>query len=106
MLVLSAIFVFVTRSVKTKYNESQVIALSIYNLVFVGMVSVPVLFVLRLQDSMVAYWVLLMCVIMYTFTSSMFFQYAPILIGLVKDLIFPPQDDHDKTVRTKPDAEG
>ena len=38
LFVLGAAFVFVTRSIKTKYNEEQVIALSIYNLTFVGMV--------------------------------------------------------------------
>merc|ERR1712137_81909 len=106
VLVLSAIFVFVTRSVKTKYNEAQTIALSIYNLVFVGIVSVPVLFVLQLQHSILAYWILLNVIILYTFTSTIFFHYAPLFVGAIKDALFPSEDEHDKNVKTRPDAEG
>mmetsp|Transcript_3763 Transcript_3763/g.4667 ORF Transcript_3763/g.4667 Transcript_3763/m.4667 type:complete len:296 (+) Transcript_3763:1288-2175(+) len=106
VLVLSAVFVFVTRSIKTKYNEAQTIALSIYNLVFVGIVAVPVLFVLHLQHSLLAYWILLMCIILYAFSSTMFFHYAPLFVGIVKDVLFPQEDDHDTKVKARPDAEG
>merc|ERR1712137_638312 len=106
ILVLSSVFVFVTRSIKTKYNEAQTIALSIYNLVFVGIVSVPVLFVLQLQHSILAYWILLNVIILHTFTSAIFFHYAPLFVGAIKDALFPSEDEHDKNVKTRPDAEG
>ena len=105
VLVLGAAFVFITRSVKTKYNEEQVIALSIYNLTFVGMVAVPVLFVLNFQENVLAYWILLMVAINYAFGSTLFLNFAPVLIGSLKDKLFPPKDDK-RTVQTRPDAEG
>merc|ERR1712137_748664 len=106
ILVLSSVFVFVTRSIKTKYNEAQTIALSIYNLVFVGIVSVPVLFVLHLQDNILAYWIMLNCIVLYAFSSTVFFHYMPLFFGIIKDALFPQEDDHDTKVKARPDAEG
>ena len=105
VLVVGALFVFITRSVKTKYNEEQVISLSIYNLVFVGMVAIPVLFVLNLQSNVLAFWIILMVAIDYAFSSTLFFNFAPLLIGVIKDKIRPPKDDK-RTLQTRPDAEG
>merc|ERR1712137_15360 len=106
ILVLSAAFVFITRSVKTKYNEAQTIALSIYNLCFVGIVSIPVLFVLHLQHNILGYWICLNIVILYAFFSTMFFHYMPLFVGVIKDTLFPSTDDHNKTEKHLPDKEG
>lgn len=73
---------------------------------FVGIVSVPVLFVLHLQNNLLAYWILLMIIIIYAFTATVFFHYMPLFFGTVKDLLFPAEDDHDKNVKARPDAEG
>ena len=105
VLGLGAFFVFMTKRVKTKYKEEQVIALSVYNLAFVGLVSVPVLFVLNYQENVLAFWILLMVAINFAFGSTLFFNFAPLLIGTVKDKLFPPNDDK-RTVKTRPDAEG
>ena len=105
VLVLSAVIVFITRTLQKKYNEDQVIALTIYNLTFVGMVAVPVLFVLNYQANELAFWILLMVAINYAFGSTLFFNFTPVIIGTIKDKLFPPKDDK-RAVQIRPDAEG
>ena len=112
VLLLGTAFAFITRSVKTQYNEEQSIALSIYNLTFVGMVSIAVLFVLNYQENYLAYWILLMVAINYAFASTLFFNLAPVLFGTLKDKLFTKEEKFlarpDKRARlsTRPDDEG
>lgn len=47
-----------------------------------------------------------MIIIIYAFTATVFFHYMPLFIGIIKDVLFPAEDDHDKNVKARPDAEG
>ena len=82
ILLLGAILCVLIRNVPSQFNESKLIAISIYNLVFLSVVVVPVYMVLNSYEPFVA-WIIRTCAILYAFTATMILQFLPKIIGIV-----------------------
>merc|ERR1711862_285846 len=70
ILVLGAVVSFLTRNVPSKFNESRLIAISIYNLVFLGVIVIPVFFVLENFNAFAA-WIIRTIAIIYGFSTTL-----------------------------------
>jgi hypothetical protein len=72
----------VTRNVVSTFNESRLIAVSIYNLVFLGVVVIPIYFVLQSSGPLVA-WVIIVTAVLYGLSATLFLQFLPKIWGVV-----------------------
>ena len=72
----------VTRKVPSAYNESKLIAVSIYNLVFLSIAIIPVVVTLQTINPFVA-WIIRTVGILYAFTTTLWLQFLPKIIGLI-----------------------
>ena len=82
LLIFSGFISIVTRSVPSLFNESKLIAISIYNLVFLAVVVIPVVIVLNRIDPF-ASWIIRTTAILYAFTATLWIQFAPKVVGVI-----------------------
>ena len=83
LLVLAgAILTFLTRNVPSLFNESKLIAISIYNLLFLSIIVIPVFIVLLEFNPFIA-WIIRTLAILYAFAATIVFQFSPLVYGLV-----------------------
>ena len=76
LLLFGAFLSFVTRNVPSLFNESKLIALSIYNLVFLSVVVIPVVIVLN-NINPFAWWIIRSVAIFYAFFATLIVQFLP-----------------------------
>ena len=82
VLAVGAFLSVVTRKVPALYNESKLLAVSIYNLIFLSVIVIPVYLIL-LHYNPFAAWIIRTTAILYAFTATLLLQYVPILVGLI-----------------------
>ena len=82
LLIFSGFISIVTRSVPSLFNESKLIAISIYNLVFLSVVVIPVVIVLNRIDPF-ASWIIRTTAILYAFTATLWIQFTPKVVGVI-----------------------
>jgi len=93
---------FVTRNVVSTFNESRLIAVSIYNLVFLGIVIIPIYFVLE-GNGPVVQWVIIVTAVIYGLSATMFLQFVPKIWGIV---ITDRLTDHSEASTSKMESTG
>lgn len=81
VLLFGVFLAFVTRNVPSEYSESKLVGYSVYNLMFLAAVGIPVFFVLR-NVSPVAGWIIRTIAILYGFTATLWLQFIPPLLML------------------------
>jgi len=72
----------VTRNVPSLFNDSSVIAITMYNITFLAAVGIPVVIVLNYIEPF-AGWIVRTAVILYVFSSTLILQFFPKIIGMV-----------------------
>merc|ERR1712063_34932 len=82
VLLFGAFLSVMTRKVPTFFNESKLIAISIYNLGFLAVVVIPVFLILQ-QFNPFAAWIIRTSAILYAFTATLFIQFIPKVIGVI-----------------------
>ena len=82
VLFFGAFLSFVTRNVPALFNESKLISLSIYNIVFEAIVFIPVVIVLGTINPYIS-WIIRSVGILYAFTATLWFQFLPKIIPLI-----------------------
>merc|ERR1711879_926022 len=81
VLLLGIFLSVVTRNVPSAFNESKLLAISIYNLGFLAVVIIPVFLTVQPFNPFIA-WILRTVAILYAFTATMTLQFLPMLIGV------------------------
>merc|ERR1712137_456778 len=81
VLLVSAVMSVLIRKVPSQFNESQVITISIYNLIFLGCVIIPVYLVVYPYNPFIA-WILRTCAILYAFTATLILLFGPMVFGV------------------------
>ena len=76
VLLIGAVLSILTRKVPSLFNESKLLAISIYNLVFLSAVIIPVFLVIQTQNPFAA-WILRTVAILYAFSATLCFQFVP-----------------------------
>merc|ERR1712100_448760 len=89
LLLVGAVISFLTRKVPSLFNESKLIAISIYNLVILAVIIVPVYFVLQ-NFNPFAGWLIRSLAIIYGFSATLFLMFYPKVYGLVKEGLKDP----------------
>jgi len=85
VLVLGVIVSFLVRNVPSMFNETKLLTFSIYNLLFLSVVIIPVLMVVEPINPFIA-WILRTCAVLYAFTATMALQFIPKFFGIfIKD---------------------
>ena len=84
ILLFAAIVSFATRKVPSLFNESRLIAFSIYNILFLSLIIIPVFFVLQQFNPFVG-WIIRTLAILYAFTTTLFLMFLPKIFGILKD---------------------
>ena len=79
---IGAILTFLTRNVPSLFNESKLIAVSIYNLLFLSIIVIPVFIVLQEFNPFIA-WIIRTLAILYAFLATSILQFSPLVYGLV-----------------------
>ena len=82
VLLFAAFLSIVTRNVPSFFNESKLIAISIYNLGFLAAVIIPVFLVLQEYNPFAA-WIIRTVAILYAFAATLFLQFVPKIIGVL-----------------------
>merc|ERR1712137_104390 len=82
LLLFAAFLTFVTRNVPQMFNESTLLAISIYNLTFLAVVVIPVYFVLIEINPFIA-WLVRTTAVIYAFTATLWMQFLPMVVGVV-----------------------
>uniref|UniRef100_A0A7S4M7I9 G-protein coupled receptors family 3 profile domain-containing protein n=1 Tax=Vannella robusta TaxID=1487602 RepID=A0A7S4M7I9_9EUKA len=82
VLLLGVFLSIVTRKAPSTFNESKLLAISIYNLGFLSVVIVPVFLVVQQINPFIA-WILRTSATLYAFTATMILQFLPICFGIV-----------------------
>ena len=82
VLLFGGFLSIVTRKVPSSFNESKLLAISIYNLMLLGVVIIPVFLVVQPFNPFIA-WILRTIAILYAFTATLVLQFAPSLIGIL-----------------------
>ena len=81
ILLFGAFLSIVTRDVPGLFNESKLITISIYHLVFLSIVFIPVVIVLNEIDPYIS-WIIRSVGILYAFNATTWIQFIPKLIPL------------------------
>jgi len=84
LLIFGAIVSFLTRKVPSMFNESRLIAISIYNLVILAGIIIPVYFVLQYFNPFVA-WIIRTLAILYGFSATLVLMFVPKVWGVYRD---------------------
>jgi hypothetical protein len=72
----------VTRNVPTLFNESKLVAVSIYNITILGVVVIPTVLVVQEFQPFIA-WIIRTVAVLYGFTATLWLQFLPQIFGLV-----------------------
>jgi len=111
VLLFAGFLSFVTRNVPSFFNESSLLLISIYNLVFLSVVVIPVFLVLQTINPFAA-WIIRTVAILYAFSATLWLQFLPKIIGVIlidrcKDskLLVLPGVVHNSSSRTSPTNE-
>merc|ERR1712137_1333896 len=81
VLFIGVFLSIVTRNVPSMFNESKLLAFSIYNLIFLAIVIIPVFLVVQPYNPFIA-WILRTCAILYAFTATLALQFVPPVFGI------------------------
>merc|ERR1712137_205258 len=81
VLLTGAILSFLARKVPSRFNESKLLAISIYNIGLLAVVIIPVFLVVEPFNSFLA-WIFRTIAILYAFTATMLLQFVPKLVGI------------------------
>merc|ERR1711934_637053 len=81
VLLFGAVVSYLVRKVPSLFNETTLLAISIYNLGFLAAVVIPVYLVLLPINPFVA-WIIRTVAILYAFTATVVVQFLPILFGV------------------------
>jgi len=83
LILLFGVFLsIVTRNIISTFNESRLIAVSTYNLFFLGVIGIPVYLVIY-QSNPLASWVIYEVCVLYGFLSTLVMQFVPKMYGIV-----------------------
>ena len=82
ILLFGAFLSIVTRDVPELFNESKIISISIYHLVFLSVVIIPVVIVLNNINPYIG-WIIRSGGILYAFTATLWIQFLPKILGLI-----------------------
>jgi len=82
LLLFGAMLSIFIRKVPSMFNESTLLAVSIYNLFFLSIVVIPVVMVLDRVNPF-ASWIIRTTAILYGFSATMFLQFGPKCFALV-----------------------
>ena len=82
ILLFGAFLSIVTRDVPELFNESKIISISIYHLVFESVVIIPVVIVLSNINPYIG-WIIRSGGILYAFTATLWIQFLPKVFGLI-----------------------
>ena len=69
------------RNIPQQFNETKLLAVSIYNLAFLSAVVIPVYVVIVTSNPFVA-WILKTLAVLYAFTATLFLQFVPQIVGV------------------------
>jgi len=81
VLCFGAMISVLVRKVPSQFNETKLLAISIYNIGFLSAVIIPVFLVVSPFNPFVA-WILRTVAILYAFTATMLIQFLPIVWGI------------------------
>jgi len=81
VLIIGAVVSVLSRNAPSRFNESKILTVSIYNILFLAIVGIPVFLIVKPYDPFIA-WVLRSVAILYAFGATMYIQFIPILIGI------------------------
>merc|ERR1711879_899375 len=82
VLLLGIFLSVVTRNVPSAFNESKLLAISMYNLGFLSVVIIPVFLVVQPYNPFIA-WILRTVAILYAFAATMVLQFVPPIAGII-----------------------
>ena len=82
VLLLGVFLSIVTRKVPALFNESKLLAISIYNLGFLAVVIIPVFLVVDPYNPFLA-WILRSIAILYAFSATMFLQFTVPVFSII-----------------------
>lgn len=82
LLLFGAFLSIVTRNIPSFFNESKLVAISIYNLGFLSVVVIPVFLVLQ-EFNPFAAWIIRTVAILYAFAATLVLQFLPQLVGVI-----------------------
>ena len=81
VLAFGIFITIVSRKVPSRFNESKLVAISIYNLSLLSVVVIPVYMVVVEYNPFLA-WIIRACAITYAFGATMLLQFLPIFVGI------------------------
>merc|ERR1712137_204236 len=82
VLCIGAVLCVLARKVPAEFNESKLLAVSIYNLALLSVVIIPVYIVLLYYEPFIAS-IVRTCAILYAYSATMFLQFIPKLVGVI-----------------------
>jgi len=82
VLLFGAFLSIVTRNVPALFNESKLISISIYHMVFLCVSFLPVVIVLNTINPYIS-WIIRSVGILYAFTSTLWIQFVPKVVNLI-----------------------
>ena len=82
ILLFGAFLSIVTRDVPELFNESKIISISIYHLVFLSLLIIPVVIALSNINPYIG-WIIRSGGILYAFTATLWIQFLPKIFGLI-----------------------
>eukprot|EP01095_Lingulamoeba_sp_RSL-Kostka_P011273 TRINITY_DN423_c1_g1_i1.p1 TRINITY_DN423_c1_g1~~TRINITY_DN423_c1_g1_i1.p1 ORF type:complete len:1045 (-),score=219.92 TRINITY_DN423_c1_g1_i1:40-3174(-) len=80
LIAISFVLIFVTRKIIVPYNENQLTSTSIYNIIIISIITIPLYFIMITNP--VAQWVILSIAFIYCFSSTIFIHFFPKLFHL------------------------
>lgn len=82
ILLVGVFLSVVTRKAPSLFNESKLLAISMYNLGFLSVVIIPVFLVVQPYNPFIA-WILRTVAILYAFAATMVLQFVPPIAGII-----------------------
>ena len=89
LLLFGALISFAIRKVSNSFNESKLIAISIYNILILSIFIIPIFMVLLTFNPFIG-WVIRSLAILYAFTTTLVLLFIPKLIGVISDRVSLP----------------
>ena len=81
-LFIGVVLSIVTRKVPSMFNESKLLAISMYNLGFLSVVIIPLVVVLQSLNPFVS-WILRTCAVLYSITATMVLLFFPMVFRVI-----------------------
>jgi len=82
VIIMGIILSVISRNVPSFFNESKLLAISIYNLAFLSAVIIPVFLVVQPFNPFVA-WIVRSLAILYAFTATLILQFVPPIFSII-----------------------